>query len=191
MNRRVEVITWFTRFSFDRTAQDLETTTLGYQIHQAYEAFKFLTGREENSELDENSPVLRMWEGHEFALGIYGMSMGDQFTRIRRNVDTLFFDFYHDIQSMKKEDENFVYEKPPWFNDADVCRSHRSNLMRRQPENYKTTWPKTPVNMPYLWPFIDDSPEGYTLMVSKAERALLKKGERKLPLSIKARVGNL
>lgn len=184
------MITWFTRFSFDRSAADLTDITLGQQIDEGYEVFKALTGQD--SKVDDNAPVLRMWEGYEFALGLYVMCAGDQFTRIRRNIDMTFYEVYNDMQVMKQNDPEFVYEAPPWFRDADLCRSHRSNLIRRQPENYNDgRWPGTPPVMPYLWPFIDDSEDGYSLMVSKAERDLLAKGERKLPKAIKERVANL
>lgn len=184
------MITWFTRFSFDRTAEDLTTQTLGWQLEEFRDVWSAMIGSNDG-EIPDNHPVLRMWEGYEFALGTYGMALCDQFTRVRRQLDSTLYDVYYDIQDIKKDDKEFVYEAPPWFKDADVCRSHRSNLMRREPSNYKRTWPKTPENMPYLWPFIDDSPEGYSLMVSKAERELLRKGERALPKPIAARVKNL
>jgi hypothetical protein len=78
---------------------------------------------------------------------------------------------------------------PPWLADTDVLLSHRSNLVRRWP-GYAAVFPRTPANLPYLFPFVDDE-GGYTLNVSKAEQQMLRTGARTLPKSIQKKVVNL
>lgn len=182
------MITWHTRFSFGRTAQDLERVTLGYQIEQAFDVFVALT-TEAETDVPDTHPVLRMWEGYEIALAAYGMELGLEFTVGRHMAEDRFWQFSAGVKAFKKS-MNETYLAPPWKDDADVCRSHRSNLMRRQPGVYGDTWPRTPELMPYLWPFVDED-GGYDLMVSKTEQDLLRQGKRKLPPSIKSRVANL
>jgi hypothetical protein len=185
------LITWHTRFAFQGTADDLHTPTLGYQIHQAHQIFLALTTVEGSQEVETNHPVLRMWVGHEYALAIYGMLLSDNYIRGRRQADNTMFKIYYMLKEFRKHFE-VSYQEPPWMRDADVCRSHRSNLARRQPELYGNKWPNNPENLPYIWPFIDETaPGGYKLMVAKAERDLLAKGERSLPRSIRERISNL
>ena len=40
---------------------------------------------------------------------------------------------------------------PPWLND-EFCLSHRSNLIRKNPEHYRPLWPDVLDNLPYIWP---------------------------------------
>lgn len=41
---------------------------------------------------------------------------------------------------------------PPWLGDWDFQRSHRSNLLRKDPEHYGPLFPGVPDDMPYVWP---------------------------------------
>ncbi len=185
------MITWHTRFTFQGTANDLNTVTMGYQIAQAYQIFVALTSEEGSPEVEPNHPVLRMWTGHEYALAIYGMLLSDNYIRDRRQSDVTMFRIYYMLKEFRKHFE-VSYVEPPWMRDPDVCRSHRSNLARREPSLYGDKWPNNPDSMPYIWPFIDDTaPGGYKLMVAKQERELLASGDRKLPRSIRERISNL
>lgn len=40
---------------------------------------------------------------------------------------------------------------PPWLTD-EFCLSHRSNLIRKDPNHYRPLWPDVPDNLPYIWP---------------------------------------
>lgn len=188
------MITWLTHMSYGKTARALDDRTLGHQRVEAFELFDALLGGGDESLL--RRPVAKMWVGCEYALGVYGMLMCMEWTNSRGCADSLFFKFYNAIQEIKKEEQDFSYVEPPWFRDVDVLRSHRSNLIRRQREHgtgqhYLDQFgKKTPDSMPYLWPVMDDR-GGYKLLVTKAEKELLRTGDRKLPSSTKARVANL
>lgn len=40
---------------------------------------------------------------------------------------------------------------PSWLTD-EFCLSHRSNLIRKNPDHYRPLWPDVPDNLPYIWP---------------------------------------
>ena len=41
---------------------------------------------------------------------------------------------------------------PPWIGDEDFHLSHRSNLIRKDPEFYGEVFPDVPDDLPYVWP---------------------------------------
>lgn len=41
---------------------------------------------------------------------------------------------------------------PPWLGDEDFHRSHRSSLLRKDPEHYRPLFPDDPDDLPYVWP---------------------------------------
>ena len=43
-------------------------------------------------------------------------------------------------------------QPPPWIDCEDVYISHRSNLIRKDPEHYKHYWPDVPDSLEYVWP---------------------------------------
>lgn len=43
-------------------------------------------------------------------------------------------------------------ELPPWIGDEAFHLSHRSNLLRKNPEFYGAVFPAVPADLPYIWP---------------------------------------
>jgi hypothetical protein len=41
---------------------------------------------------------------------------------------------------------------PPWLGDEDLHLSHRSALVRKDPEHYRPHFPDVPDDLPYVWP---------------------------------------
>lgn len=179
--------TFITRRSWGKTAEDLDMRRAGNQRNEALTILRVLTGLEEGY---ENHPVLRMWRGYELALAVYGMQFCLEWYLHRGYHDKMFYGFYDISQDLKAEDPELGFELPPWSRDTDLMRSHRSNLLRRNERHYKGMWADCPESWPYLWPFIDGSVEGYKLMLSKADKARLKSGERTLPRQVMERVAN-
>lgn len=180
-----------TRPSYGAAAADLRDADLNACQNRGWELFDILTGAKKQGDY-KGSPVLMMWRGYEYSLGIYVMMMGMEWC-FRKGFagHPAFFPVYKGIQETKAQDETFVYEIPPWFRDLDVLASHRSNLARRDPGTYGDKWRVCPENWPYLWPIIDDSmPEGYKIMLSKSDKARLRNGSRVLPKAQKTRVVN-
>ncbi len=46
-------------------------------------------------------------------------------------------------------------ELPPWLGDEAFHRSHRSALVRKDPETYAGLFPGVPDDLPYVWPASD------------------------------------
>jgi len=180
--------TFFTRTSLVRSLDDLDDARLGKQRVEGLQIIQTLTGM---SEAYKNHPVMFMWQSYESALIIYTMMACLAWQR-RGFADTTFWKVARITEALEKQDA-FYYERPPWLDDVDFLRSHRSNLIRKLPERYGPLFKRTPSDMPYLWPVVDPDDEkgGYVLKVSKADKDRLKKGERKLPDSVAARVANL
>ena len=176
------MITWMTRMSYLDTAADLDSDMLMQLAQESSELVREMLTVGENQ-----SPTVRMWQGYEVALAAYSASMEVElatrgvFTHLHLETATL-------IRDLGRSDDN-EYDAPPWLEDADVLRSHRSNLVRRWPEQYGNSWAKTPELWPYIWPFVSDG--GYVLMLSKHDKKLLASGERVLPKKIIERIENI
>jgi hypothetical protein len=41
---------------------------------------------------------------------------------------------------------------PPWLGDEAFHRSHRSSLLRKDPEHYGPLFPEVPDDLEYVWP---------------------------------------
>lgn len=98
-----------------------------------------------------NHPAVRMWRGYEVALLDYGIAMCDAWVGRGYN-DTLkqrFLDMQESLILDRLAEEDVL---PPWWGDAALHASHRSNLLRKMPEHYsKFRWTE-PDNLPYVWP---------------------------------------
>jgi hypothetical protein len=122
------------------SARCLDYRRLGKQRVEAMQILNILTGKT-NKPGWRNHPAVKMWKGHEVALGFYMNAMIDEW--IRRGYNN----------TMKKADANFAWS-PPWFGNAAFHASHRSNLLRKDPIYYgKFGW-KEPSDLPYVWPTV-------------------------------------
>lgn len=94
-----------------------------------------------------NHPAVKMWNGYYNALAEY-YNTSIEIWVARGYKNTLeFSDFYDDLTN----------DDPPWLGDERFHASHRSNLLRKDPEHYgKFGWTEQP-NLPYFWP----SKEGF------------------------------
>lgn len=92
----------------------------------------------------KNHPAREMWRGHENALALYGMVVCEVWLE-RGYKDTCWAKI------------NAYYDKskpttmPSWFGMTDLHTSHKSNLIRKNPDHYKQLWPDIPDNIPYVW----------------------------------------
>jgi len=158
---------------FFKSLRPLDDARLGKQRQDALKVLKALMGEEEM----RPHPVLNMWEGYEYTLGVYGMSACSIWKTERKKNENLAFEIHRILEDVPHE-----LAMPPWMEDLDFHRSHRSYLIRRNPGVYEEMWPNTPVDMPLLWPqLVDSDPRGYRLRLSEAEKKLLASGERELP----------
>jgi hypothetical protein len=91
-------------------------------------------------------PAVRMWRGHEGALARYGLAMVEEW--VRRG----YRDERCGPQLRAFAEQHPDHTLPDWWGDDRVHRSHRSNLIRKDPSAYAHLFTHTPDNLPYYWP---------------------------------------
>ncbi|GGQ48936.1 MSMEG_6728 family protein [Streptomyces althioticus] len=113
-------------------------------------------------------PAVRMWTGYEEALVRYGLEIC-RVWRERGHQDSCAATLVADLATVRpgapvrEQDElGEAGELPPWLGDEAVHRSHRSALVRKDPEVYRELFPDEPDDLPYFWPSSDRDPEAAT-----------------------------
>lgn len=121
---------------FRRSAACLDTRRLGKQRLEAAQILNVLRGVSNGW---ASHPAVRMWRGHEAALAAYMNAIIDEWVgRGYRN-------------SMVKAHVS-RYRPPSWLGNEEFHASHRSNLLRKDPEHYsRFGWEEGP-GLPYVWP---------------------------------------
>lgn len=97
-----------------------------------------------------NHPASRMWRGHEHHLALYALALAEEMGRRGRwktAVVKRWIAFWQD-RANEHEDTG----PPPWLGDEAFHRSHRSNLLRKNPDHYRQFWPDERDDLPYIWP---------------------------------------
>lgn len=109
---------------------------------QVIEAYQILNALDKPGAAWYNHPATRMWRGYRSALEFY--------------YNTFYHECinHHKIKTVKMRpiEPTKAYVKPPWSDYEPLYESHRSNLLRKNPEFYgQYNW-KEPIDLPYLWP---------------------------------------
>ena len=136
--------TFLPELTFEASASALDYHRLGKQRVETYQILRTLTGK---SDSWKNHPAVKMWRGYEKALCAYGLAICEEWRYVRGYKDTC----WEKIYDIEREFDGQPYVIPPWFT-AELVESHRSNLIRKNPEFYKPKWPGTKENLPYIWP---------------------------------------
>lgn len=182
------MMTWMTRMSMFDTMDDLQLNQIALAVKEAEELFYEMVGLAPDDAEPAPAPVRMMWAGYEPALAAYavaGMAVLTTQHRITSGIRSI--ELANTVADLRRGDESYLeFETPPWFNDVDVLRSHRSNLQRRFKHYY---WKNTPSDLPYIWPVVDDA-GGYSLKLSKYDKALIASGERSIPKKTLERIDN-
>ncbi len=130
-----------------RTAKALDGKRLGKQRIEAIQIERILL-KITNTNAWTNHPTVKMWKGYEsYLIKVYLRAILDEWKN-RGYKNTLSENHYSELSSLIK---NKKIIKPTWINKK-FCKSHQSNLLRKNPEHYKKFFPKTPNNLPYVWP---------------------------------------
>lgn len=88
-----------------------------------------------------NHPATRMWLGHEPALKQYTNIMIQEWIDRGYNNNMAFYQY---------DPKHINY--PIWLNDDRFHASHRSNLLRKDPDYYgRFNWSESP-DLEYVWP---------------------------------------
>ena len=139
---------------FARTASVLDTKRLGKQRVETIQIVRALT-REKYGW--RHHPAVLMWRGCEEALGRYGLTMVEAWTTLGfadTCAATIRADLaaagIHDVRS--QADLAAAGALPRWLGDEELHRSHRSALVRKDPEHYRLVFPDVPDDLEYVWP---------------------------------------
>jgi hypothetical protein len=97
----------------------------------------------------QNHPAVRMWRGHELALAIYAVHIAHECRR-RGYKDKLLEEFLGVVKSLRVPNEPARY--PPWMRDWSIMTSHRSNLLRKEPDWYSQFGWLVKPDLSYKWP---------------------------------------
>ena len=122
---------------FAKSARVLDPRRLGRQRVEAYQILRVLAGLTRGW---NNHPAVLMWKGFEPALSAYMNTMIDEW-EARGYKNTMY--------RVSVPDR---YEKPAWLGDDAFHAAHRSNLLRKAPDYYRTFWPEEPDDLDYVWP---------------------------------------
>jgi hypothetical protein len=121
------------------SARCLDQQRLGKQRIEARTIYNIITDNY-HSTAWTNHPAVNMWRGYDESLGDYFNAISLEW--IRRG--------YTHTMGFIKLDRTFI-EKPPWLN-IKLITSHRSNLLRKNPQWYKQYNWHVRDNIPYWWP---------------------------------------
>lgn len=126
--------------SFAKSILCLDYRRLGKQRVEAKQILDILLNRT-NKKGWINHPAVKMWQGYEEALKIYY-----NFCVLRWKT----LGYKNTMKYEKVYTDKLVW--PKWLNNKDFVDSHKSNLLRKDPEFYdKYKW-NVPANLPYIWP---------------------------------------
>ncbi|MCK8678587.1 MULTISPECIES: MSMEG_6728 family protein [Streptomyces] len=151
---------------FTESAEALDPRRLGKQRVEAVQVFRGLTVPGYGW---RRHPAVRMWRGYEEALVRYGLEVCAVWTAAGR-ADTCAAMLRDGFAEWREEaaadrgvrDQDRLAEAgelPPWLGLPSFHRSHRSQLLRKDPAFYGERFPGVPDDLPYLWPGSDRDPE--------------------------------
>jgi hypothetical protein len=140
---------------FEATARALDPKRLGKQRVEVIQIVRALTVP---GYAWAAHPAVLMWKGHEEALGRYGLTMCAVWVELGFG-DTCATTIAGDLAAAGVQRIRTYAELeeagalPEWLVDEQVQRSHRSALVRKDPEYYGRLFPDVPPDLPYHWPY--------------------------------------
>jgi hypothetical protein len=109
-------------------------------------------------------PAVKMWIGYEEALVRYGLDMCAVWCATGR-ADTCATTLVADLGAaggpsvVRTQPELAAAgDLPPWLGDEALHLSHRSSLLRKDPDVYRPVFGDIPDDLPYVWPSSDRGP---------------------------------
>lgn len=125
--------------SFEQSLACLDFRRLNKQRLEALQIYKIITGISPNSRW-RNHPAVRMWRGSSESLALYYNLCIEEW--VQRGY----------VNNMIKIEIPHRIKYPIWFGRYDFHASHRSNLLRKNPEFYSRYGWIEPDTLPYIWP---------------------------------------
>jgi hypothetical protein len=93
-----------------------------------------------------NHPAAKMWRGYERSLCDYALAGLDVLATRGKYYPQ------HRATFMALREQYPDTGVPPWLGYAPLHLSHRSNLLRKNPDWYKQFGWNVPTDLPYIWP---------------------------------------
>ena len=137
-----------------RSARVLDARRLGKQRVECLQVLRGLTVADYGW---RHHPAVRMWRGRLEALGRYTLECCEAWTETGR-ADTVATTVTaelagHGVTTIRTEAELAdAGALPAWWGEEPVHESHRSALVRKDPEHYRRFFPDVPDDLPYTWP---------------------------------------
>jgi hypothetical protein len=139
---------------FEQTARALDLKRLG---KQRVECIQVLRGLTVEGYGWRHHPAVHMWRGFEEALGRYSFTCCEVWVEsgfsdtcaatIARELEAI------GITEVRPQDQlREAGALPEWLGDEAFHLSHRSALVRKDPQHYGPLFPGTPDDLPYVWP---------------------------------------
>ncbi|MER7577559.1 MSMEG_6728 family protein [Streptomyces sp. NPDC057806] len=153
--------TFLPESDFHRSALLLDRRRLG---KQRVEALQVLRGLIIPDYGWRRHPAVRMWVGYEEALVRYGLEIC-RVWRDQGHQDSCAASLVSQLAAHRPgtavRDQAALAaagELPPWLGDEPFHESHRSALVRKDPDTYAALFPGVPDDLPYVWPASDREP---------------------------------
>ena len=107
-----------------------------------------------------NHPVVIMWRGRTAGLVVYSLAVVRVWKErgFADSTESLIAEFAPDAAAMTQAEAAAAGLLPSWVGDEELHLSHRSNLLAKDPEFYRSRFPEDPDDLPYRWPGADDVP---------------------------------
>lgn len=168
--------TFLPHVSFARSGRALDPRRLGKQRVEVLQILRALHIEEYGW---RSHPVVMMWRGHTEALVSYGVEITREWIR-RGHADTVLpqlAEFVPGQQPRSQRDLDAAGLLPEWLGWRPLHLSHRSALVRKEPEWYRPLFPEVPDDLPYVWPECEaaspDEPEPFSAWVVRAPRRIV------------------
>jgi hypothetical protein len=145
---------------FRRSAESLDARRLGKQRVEGLQVLRGLTIATYGW---RHHPAVKMWRGCEEALGRYTLTVCEVWSELGR-ADTVAATMASELDGLGIQvvrDQAALGEAgalPVWLGDEPFHRSHRSALLRKDPDFYGRLFTDVPDDLPYVWPDALTSP---------------------------------
>jgi len=146
---------------FADSAKVLDGKRLGKQRIESLQILSTLLHTSSLGRDWSNHPAVVMWRGYEGMLFQYGMTICKEWTsrgyqdgvsiRLQELVTDAFFN---------GKMERRLSLKPYWLGIEGFHLSHRSNLVRKDPNHYRKFWPEVSDELEYVWPRFREDLQG-------------------------------
>jgi len=139
---------------FAASAAVLDDRRLGKQRVEALQVLRALTRPTYGW---KHHPAVRMWAGFPDGVAAYGLAVCAEWTG-RGRADTCAATIGTDLAAAGRPAPRSQAELarvcglPDWLGDDRVHRSHRSALVRKDPEFYGPLFPDADPELDYVWP---------------------------------------